>query len=370
MCSLRLVFEWSAPRGWLCGAQGRGWLGPALVAVGLFFGAESAYAQRPSTHGHVPELASYLDRVQIAEPVRYRHLAIYPLLLERGPELTGRWLGMDRAVAEGVLVIYELPSRPSVPRVVAENRSRDQHVLILSGEVLAGGKQSRTVRQDVIVAPGQRVELDVFCVERHRWSGGEKFLSGKVLVPHSLQWEMRQGASQERVWEEIARSTASLGAANPTESLEHALNAPAVRAKLGEIRGAIVPRLPPDAVGFIAVAGRRAVGAELLGNASLARELTPKLLDSYAVDCVILGKGIIWPEPGPDHQPAIAFIQRLCRAGSYRTSTPGSGSGLRTRAAGLAGDGVSLGGTLVHFGVQAERIVPLPAPHRPPARPE
>ncbi len=43
---------------------------------------------------------------------------------------------------------------------------------------------------------------------------------------------------------------------------------------------------------------------------------------------------------------------------------------MRTRGAGLAGDGVSLGGTLVHFGVQAERIVPLPTPIRRPVRPE
>ncbi len=347
-----------------------GWFGVGLACVGLVWGAGWARAQRPSTHGHVPELASYLDRLQIAEPVRYRHLAIYPLLLERGPELGGRWMGVDRAVAEGILVIYELPTSPRVPRVVVENRSRAEHVLILSGEVLAGGKQSRTVRQDVIVAPRQRVELDVFCVERHRWSGGQKFQPGKVLVPQSLQWEIRQGASQERVWEEIAHSTAALGAPSPTESLEEALNSAAVRATLGEVRGAIVPQLPPGTVGFIAVGGRRALGAELLGSAPLARELMPKLLDSYAVDCVILGKGIIWPAPPPDHRPAIEFIERLCRAGSHRTETPGSGAGIRTRGAGLVGDGVSLGGTLVHFGVQAERIIPLPAPHRPPIRPQ
>lgn len=336
-----------------------------LVCIGLVWPTGVAWAQRPSTRGHVPELASYLDRVQIGEPVTYRHLAIYPVLLERGPELGGHWLGLDRALAEGVLVVYELPSRPRVPRVVVENRSGSQHVLILSGEVLSGGKQSRTVRQDVIVGPGQRVALDVFCVERHRWSGGERFLPGKVLVPPSLQWEMRQGASQERLWEEIARHNAALGAANPTESLELALNSPAVRGKLGEVRGAIVPRLPAGTVGFIAVAGRRALGAELLGSAPLARELVPKLLDGYAVDCVILGKGIIWPEPPPDHRPAIELVERLYRAGSQRTSTPGLGAGIRTHGAGLGGGGVSLGGSLVHFGVQAERIVPLPAPRRP-----
>ena len=118
-------------------------------------------------------------------------------------------------------------------------------------------------------------------------------------------------------------------------------------------------------MGFIFVHGGRALGAELFGSEELARALLPKLIDSYAVDFVILkgDESGFRPEPKPNDRVAIDFYERVCRAGSQRDSTPGSGSGIRTRSGGLLGDGVSLASSLVHYGVQTEtRIIPMPGP--------
>jgi hypothetical protein len=123
-------------------------------------------------------------------------------------------------------------------------------------------------------------------------------------------------------------------------------------------------------MGFIFVGRGRAVGAEFFGKENLARELLPKLLDSYAVDLVLLRKAGPEPRRRKDHHAAIDFFQRIRRVGSQRTDTPGSGAGIRTRRGGLLGDGVSLGDTLVHYGIQIQdRIVPLPKP-RPRVLPE
>ena len=89
--------------------------------------------------------------------------------------------------------------------------------------------------------------------------------------------------------------------------------------------------------------------------------LLPKLLDSYAVDLILQRKG--GREGGQADRVAIDFFERIRRAGSRRTDTPGSGAGIRTRSGGLLGDGVGLSGTLVHYGVQIQdRIVPMPKP--------
>jgi hypothetical protein len=331
-------------------------LGALLAAPGF------AQDVRPPTDGHVPELARFLDQVEISEPVVYRGLAVYPILLERDIELPGRWLSLDQALARGDLIVTE-KGGGSVPLVVVENRSRDRHVFIMTGEVISGGRQDRTVRSDVILAPGQRVELGVFCVEAHRWEGGDKFSAGGALLPQSIQQELRRGADQRGVWSEVERNNSALGAENATGSLDRALKSAPVREKLEDVRRAIAPKVPQGTVGFIFVHGGRALGAELFGDEDLARDLLPKLLDSYAVDCLV-----IWPEPrdrgGPiDDQVAIRFFERVCRAGSTRSETPGSGAGIRTRSSGLLGDGVSLGGVMVHFGVQiAERFVPKPPP--------
>jgi len=356
-------------------------LAVALAVVGaLVVATRSATAQdvyRSPSDDHVPELSRYLDRVQISEPVTYRSLAVYPILTRGGDELRGGWLTLDEAVSRGDLEVTEKGGGGSVPVVLVHNRSRSDHVFIMSGEVLSGGKQTRTVRQDVVLSPGQEIELKVYCVEARRWKGDAKLSAGKALVPQSIQQELRRGADQQRIWSEVERNNRALSAENATGSLERALKSAPVQKELREVRVHIVPKVPRDTMGFIFVDRRRnrAVGADFFGRDDLARELLPKLLESYAVDLVVIPKHRGHHHGNDDHDAAIDFFERIRRVGSSRTDTPGSGAGIRTRSGGLLGDGVSLGGTLVHYGVQTgERVVPLPKPTPriifPPRRPE
>ncbi len=342
--------------------------GTGLVAAWLLCGATVVQAQdryRAPSDGHVAELSRYLDQVQIAEPVSYRSLAVYPILLRHGDEPRGRWLSLDEAVENGDLEVTEKGQGGRVPVVVVRNRSRSHHVFIMSGEVITGGKQTRTVRHDVVLAPRQEIELQVFCVEARRWEGGGKFSAGKALVPQSIQKELRRGADQQRVWSEVERNNASLSAQNATGSLALALKSGPVQDKLREVRGRIVPKIPRGTMGFVFVDRQRnrAVGADFFGREDLARELLPKLIESYAVDLIVIRKDDRDIRDRDGHRAAIDFFERIRRAGSSRAETPGSGVGIRTRTQGLLGDGVSLGGVLVHYGVQVEdRIIPQPGP--------
>jgi hypothetical protein len=341
----------------------------ACAALGLLIvGASPAAAQRPSTDKHVAELARYLNGVKIAAPVVYRQLAVYPILVDDVPLLRGRWLTCDAAISRGVLVVSE-KGNGSVPVVWVENLSRDEYVFIMTGEVVAGGRQTRTIRNDVVLAPGQKIDLDVFCVEARRWEGEGKFSAGsKTMLPQSIQGKLRGGSGQSEVWSEVARNNAALKAENSTGSLEAALKAAPVREKLDDVRRKIVPEIPRGTTGFVFVARGRAVGAELFGSEDLARELLPKLLDSYAVDYVLLYDPGSGRDDSGNDRVAIEFFERVCRTGSQRANTPGSGSGIRTREGGLLGDGVSFDGALAHYGVQpGQRLAPHPRPYpRPP----
>lgn len=318
---------------------------------------------RPPSDAHVPELARYLDQVQIGEPIFYRQLAVYPLFLEHGGRLEGRWWTLDEAMRRGVLVITEKEGG-SVPVVMVENRSRDEYVFIMRGEILSGGKQTRTVREDVILAPGQRVELNVFCVERGRWHGDEKFSGSSRMAPLAVQQRIVQGEGQSSVWESVRGLAQKLQAASPSENLQMALEAPHVRRDLDKVQKEIAPRIPARTMGFLFLQGRRPVGAEMFGDARIAQELLPKLLDAYAVDCILLEKDTPAVERAGVDREAIEFFKRIVRAGSHRAQTPGSGAGIRTDNLGLAGGGVSFGGTVVHYGVYVHRepIIPMPYP--------
>ncbi|MGA2254984.1 MAG: DUF6569 family protein [Thermoguttaceae bacterium] len=326
-----------------------------LFLLGLFTIGGTAIAQRPSTDRHVAELGRFFNGVKIAAPIVEQHLAVYPVLVDDVPLLHGAWQTLDEAVTRGTLLIRE-KGGGSVPLVSVENRSKEAYILLMMGDVIKGGMQTRTVRQNTVLGPGQRLDLEVFCVEAHRWQGEQGFYAAKAKVPQSLQNELRRGASQGEVWQGVARNNASLGAENDTGSLERALKSSSVEKKLDAVRKRVVPEIPHGTVGFIFVHGGRAVGAEIFGSEELARAEFPQLLDSYAVDYVILGGLGRWADER-DNRATIDFFERVCRAGSQRAKTPGSGAGIRTQTNGLLGDGVSLDSTLVHYGVQIERGV-------------
>jgi hypothetical protein len=327
---------------------------------GLFL-VTSALGQRPSTDRHVPELGRFFNGVKIASPIVEQRLAVYPILVDDVPLLHGPWQTLDEALSRGTLVISE-KGGGSVPLVSVENRSREAYILLTMGDVIKGGMQTRTVRHDTVLGPGHRLDLEVLCVEAHRWQGDKDFSAAKTKVPQSIQNSLRSGASQAEVWRGVARNNSSLGAENATGSLEMAVKSPIVERKLDAVRRRIVPEIPRGTVGFIFVHDGRAVGAEFFGSEEIARAEFPQLLDSYAIDYVVLGG--LARFAGDRDRTAIEFFERVCRAGSQRTKTPGSGAGIRTDADGLLGDGVSLDSTLVHYGVQHDRKL-APQPHQP-----
>ena len=336
------------------------WLLAMAAATLLFPLACPCWAQsKVIPVGHVRELQAYLDAVEIYAPIRCRNLAVYPVRLRGGTTLGGSWLTMDEALRRGELIVSEQRGGGRVPVVSMENRSRSHHIFIMAGEILAGGKQTRTLRQDVVLSPGERINVKVFCVEEHRWRGDEKFMAGESLVPQSIHKQLRKGADQASIWDEVSRNNRALGAENATGSLLLALKSEKVARELSDIRSQIMPEVPRDAVGFVFLHGRQAVAAEFFGRPEVARVLLPKLVDAYAVDFVLQQKGRAPVHPSPDNV-AIRFFQQVQRSRSHHVDTPGSGSGIQTRTRSLIGEGVSLAERLVHYGVQIEdRVLPL-----------
>lgn len=298
-------------------------LAVAAFLTGLFASGGMAIAQRPPTDRHVAELGQFFNGVKIAAPIVEQRLAIYPVLVDDVPLLHGGWQTLDEAISRGTLVIGEKDGG-TVPVVSVENRGKDTYILLMMGDVIKGGMQTRTVRHDTILGPGQRLELEVFCVEAHRWQGEKSFSAANAKVPQSLQNELRRGATQSEVWRGVARNNASLGTENDTGSLERALKSSAVEKKLDTVRKRVIPAIPRGTVGFMFVHRGRAVGAEFFGSEELARAEFPQLLDSYAVDYVILGGPGHWPADN-DNQAATQFSSASAKraASARRRRAPG-----------------------------------------------
>lgn len=319
--------------------------------VVMLAASTSALAQRPTILEHTGELARYLDVVKIAEPVVVDDLAIYPVLVSGPPLLRGRWLTLDAALANGALAIVEKGTH-SKPVLWAENTRSDGYLFLMKNEILDSGGQTRVVRQDTVLAPGERVELNVLSSPLPPSTGGKPLLTGKASVPPRVPEATQSPYQTDRRLDIRGKmggdfhfgSVKALPKPEPND------------AKLEQLCKEIMPRIPRGTTGFIFLYDGQPLGADFFGSEDLALKLLPKLLNSLALDQPGVSNMANDQGKGRNDAEATGFFERICGARSEATSTSGSGVGLRTSTGGLLGGGVVLDGLVVHYGIRVEEL--------------
>ena len=120
----------------------------------------------------------------VLDPIRNGSLTVFPVVAAKSYS-TGQFLTLDEGFRSGEVVVTEYgnvrglvrgQSGPPVQhdgaevnRLVLINNSK-RPLLLLAGEIVAGGKQDRVIGKDRIVpAESDPVDLNVFCVEPGRW---------------------------------------------------------------------------------------------------------------------------------------------------------------------------------------------------------
>src|SRR5712691_6419310 len=141
---------------------------------------------------------------KVLEPIRHGNLTVFPVVASKSYP-TGEFLTLDEGLRSGEVVVTEYGNvrglirrhpagiTPAIQREGAEvnqlvlvNNSR-RPLLLLAGEIVAGGKQDRVIGKDRIVpAESEPVDLGVFCVEPGRWvakSTNFGVLGGNMAAP-------------------------------------------------------------------------------------------------------------------------------------------------------------------------------------------
>jgi hypothetical protein len=169
---------------------------------------------------------------EILPPVRYENLSVFPVVARAEFDTAG-FLTLDEGLASGeVLVtergsaelrrdrdpmVYPTQSRrvqapqggATVNTLVLVNRSK-RPLLLLAGEVVTGGKQDRVIGKDRIVPPGAApLPLDVFCVERGRWSAGSEFKAANLMAHPSVREKAAVAKDQSQVWGAVRSGSTS-----------------------------------------------------------------------------------------------------------------------------------------------------------------
>jgi len=183
------------------------------------------------------------------------------------------------------------------------------HVFIHTGDIVKGGKQDRTIAQDVIIPPGAKnVPLESFCVEQGRWQQREgeevaRFESTEnMLSSRKLKMAARYDKNQGQVWQNIAEEQSKLGekvsiingysvAMNDEiskTSLQLTLESKELKkakSKLDEKFASLVEN-KETAIGYAYAINGEIYGIDVYNNKKLFDELWGKIAESIIVESV------------------------------------------------------------------------------------
>jgi len=303
----------------------------AVVAAMLFL-----WSYAPAKTASGPPRGAW----RVAEAVTYENLSVFPVVAAKGEMDTTGFATLDEALTAGDAVVTERGGEilrrsrdgrggpiglmleqqaqvsASVNELVLVYRGR-KPLLLLAGEVLTGGKQDRIIAKDRVVPPGaEPLPLNVFCVERGRWSvASAQFGAAQMLVHPSVRERAMVDKDQGEVWAAVrsgttARSGGGGIAAAPTLSARElqtvvASEAPSesyrkiykgqrvgqsVEAFAGEVERrfarAVAGLKDERVVGVVVAYGGELAWADVFASGELFDKYWPKLMRSYTVEAL------------------------------------------------------------------------------------
>jgi hypothetical protein len=284
-----------------------------------------------------PSLPATANDYKILAPITHGDLTIFPLVSAKVHD-TSDFITLDEGIRSGDVVVTEVGNlhstmrrrppyqvRPysgaEVNRLVLVNNSKHP-LILLAGEVVTGGKQDRVVGKDRIVpAESDPVDLSVFCVEHGRWTEtSAKFdTHASVMLQPSVRGKAMAEKDQQKVWDEVGKSRASMSAAvvaappaaggggsggnayairelDSTTSYAKARENKAVQEQVESIvepmqksyESVIKQLRNQNAVGVVVAVKGHIVWADMFASSALLAKYWPKLLDSYATEALTM----------------------------------------------------------------------------------
>lgn len=240
-------------------------------------------------------LQETLKRLQVGEVQSCANLSVAPLLTDEVAE--PRYLLMQDAIAQGLLVIEEVSEAGSVNTIKATNKSA-MPVLLPDGEELVGAKQNRILNISILLAPMTTTLIPVTCVEQGRWSVRERarqralvfepsaymlHAEARVAKSEQVYYARRMRgealADQAAIWSEVHRKQREFACYSPTSALHDVYEY-----RRHDIESYLSVFQPlPNQVGAVFAVNGEIIGVEAFDSPETFRKMFPKLLRSYAL---------------------------------------------------------------------------------------
>ncbi len=277
--------------------------------------------QRMLTRGVLALASTALCFAQTHLSGPYTHDNLTIFLIHGADKSAKPLLTLDEAIDQRKVVVYETRN---VNELAVENVSNED-VFIESGDIVKGGAQDRTLKDDLILpSKSGRVSLNSFCVEHGRWTrrGNEDVRTfgeaHQAIASKQLKMAVKMQQDQREVWNQVAEAQARLSsslrsdvraAPSPT-SFAMTLEAPAVQRSidgyLEELAGIVKGK--SDVTGFAFAIDGKLNSADVYGSHELFGKLWMKLLRASSVEAVTSN------QPGKKFEPVSATTVKTALA--------------------------------------------------------
>lgn len=272
-----------------------------------------------------------LEYAAIGGPIERVGISLIPVYLHGGTTPDAP-LHIATGIDSGIRI--EEQHSANVPFLEATNPG-DTPALLVSGQIVKGGLQTRILNVSVLIAGGNTITIPVSCVEQGRWNGGREFRMGEAFgsrrvrrekdasVATNVRLRGERYSDQGSVWRSVDSELSRMRLHHTThslEGLEMALRADIPthndpwEVRMGRIAEATTELQNlgplPGQCGVIVCHGRRVVSAEVFA--------TPDMLAAHwnaLVASIMLDAPEVPPTTRPSLTKALRFLRRLTVTG-------------------------------------------------------
>ena len=296
---------------------------------------------------NITSLQRTISTVSVGQPITRGGVSLFPVYTH-GPQA-------DIATGARAGVVIGEKQVAEVPTLEAENPTGSP-VLLVDGEILTGGRQTRVLNVSVLLAPHVRIDIPVSCVEQGRWNGGVAFGRGSMFAPRrvrraknytvasEVRHSGRKHTNQGEVWRAVRHEIDRLDVHADTSSIESLHERFAHGDGLAHIAEELCARGPlPGQCGVVITHGARVVNAEVFSSPAMLAAHWQAIVDAALLDA-------------PDHQPTsrpsatkvLRFLRRIGEA--QATVSEGVSLGLEhhVRTPKFVAQALVLGEVVVH----------------------
>lgn len=295
---------------------------------------------------NISALKRNISHTSVGSPLTRAGLSLFPVYVH-GPSTS-----IATGPQSGVVIREKADAEVPVLEVV---NPTDRRVLLVDGEVVQGGLQTRVLNVSVLVGSRQRIDIPVSCVEQGRWSGGSGFRQGaKFATPTVRRTKnatvfddvLRHGGKdtdQYEVWRAVGTELDRLSVRTASRSLAAAEELLDARSPLAEVAAELKDTRPlADQRGLLVAHGSRIVCAEVFASTEMLAAHWDALVGSLVLDAPLK------VTTRPSATKALRFLGRLADANGTVAPGVGLGSEFHVRNRHMVAQALVLDDVVVH----------------------